>query len=90
LSDASGSAPRRTRTFNPLIKSQPTDRRNPCQSQGKRQHGDALAPSLPPGPADLPPDLAALVAAWPTLPEPIRAGMMAMVRAARFGGGGGR
>jgi hypothetical protein len=29
----------------------------------------------------LPPDLAALVAAWPDLPEPIRAGIMAMVRA---------
>jgi hypothetical protein len=27
------------------------------------------------------PDLAALLAAWPDLPEPIRAGIMAMVRA---------
>jgi len=27
-------------------------------------------------------DLAAIVAAWPTLPEPIRAGILAMVRAA--------
>ena len=28
------------------------------------------------------PELAVLVAAWPTLPEPIRAGIVAMVRAA--------
>jgi hypothetical protein len=29
------------------------------------------------------PDLAAVVAAWPELPEAIRAGIVAMVRAAR-------
>jgi hypothetical protein len=29
----------------------------------------------------LPPDLAAIVAAWPTLPEPIKAGIVAMVKA---------
>jgi hypothetical protein len=28
------------------------------------------------------PDLATLVAAWPRLPEPIRAGILALVRAA--------
>jgi hypothetical protein len=31
------------------------------------------------------PDLAAVVAAWPTLPEPIRAGILAMVSAATGG-----
>jgi len=31
----------------------------------------------PPAPAD--PDLACLIAAWPALPQPIRAGMLAMV-----------
>jgi hypothetical protein len=30
----------------------------------------------------VPPDLAAVVAAWPTLPEPIRAGILAIVKAA--------
>jgi hypothetical protein len=30
---------------------------------------------------DLSPDLASVVAAWPNLPEPIRAGIMAMIRA---------
>jgi hypothetical protein len=33
----------------------------------------------------MPPDLAAVVAAWPDLAEPIRAGIVAMVRAASKG-----
>jgi hypothetical protein len=36
------------------------------------------------GPA-VPADLAAVVAAWPTLPEPVRAGILAMVRASDQG-----
>jgi hypothetical protein len=36
----------------------------------------------------LPPDLAAVVAAWPTLPEPVRAGILAMVRTASGTGDG--
>ena len=32
-------------------------------------------------PAPMPPDLAAVVAAWPTLPEPVKAGILAMVKA---------
>jgi hypothetical protein len=39
----------------------------------------------------LPPDLAAMVAAWPMLPEAVRAGIVAMVRASvRPPSGGGR
>jgi hypothetical protein len=34
----------------------------------------------------MPPDLADVVNAWPTLPAAIRAGIMAMVNAARAGG----
>jgi hypothetical protein len=30
----------------------------------------------------MPPGLAAVISAWPDLPEPIRAGILAMVRAA--------
>jgi hypothetical protein len=60
---------------------------------------------LPTDNCQLSPDLAAVVTAWPTLPEPIRAAIMAMVRAASVlpehsgpdktdgtpaGGGGGR
>jgi hypothetical protein len=38
------------------------------------------APATQTRPAD--PDLAALVVAWPNLPEPIKAGILAMIRAA--------
>jgi len=62
-------------------------------------------PTVCPTTAVIAPDLAAVVAAWPTLPEAIRAGILAMVRAASVrpecrvshktdetpvGGGGGR
>jgi hypothetical protein len=40
-----------------------------------------FAPHLPHRGAELPPDLAAVVAAWPDLPDPIRAGILATVRA---------
>ena len=50
--------------------------------------GNCLALPLPYGPVELTPDLAALVAAWPTLPEPIKAGIVAMVRAASGSRGG--
>jgi hypothetical protein len=33
-------------------------------------------------------DLSEIVAAWPSLPEPIRAGILAMVRSASGKGGG--
>jgi hypothetical protein len=36
------------------------------------------------------PDLARIVAAWDRLPEAVRAGIVAMVRAAASGQGGGR
>ena len=34
------------------------------------------------------PDLAEIIDAWPTLPEPIRAGILAMIRSASGKGGG--
>jgi hypothetical protein len=45
-------------------------------------------PRSRPDTVPLAPDLAAVVSAWPTLPEPIRAGILAMVRAASGEGGG--
>jgi hypothetical protein len=42
-----------------------------------------LATHLPTDICHLPPDLALVVDAWPTLPEPIRAGIMAMVKASQ-------
>jgi hypothetical protein len=44
---------------------------------------DHLAPSLPHGPADLPPDLALAASAWPSLPEPIRRAVLALVEAGK-------
>jgi hypothetical protein len=38
----------------------------------------------PTDPLNCPRDPAAVVAAWPTLPEPVRAGILAMVRASKI------
>ena len=43
---------------------------------------DRLALSLPYGSPELPPDLAAVMAAWSDLPVAIKAGILAMVKAA--------
>jgi hypothetical protein len=50
-------------------------------SQGKHgcdKEGEAKAEAFS---TNLPPDLAALVAAWAMLPDPLKAGIMAMVQA---------
>jgi hypothetical protein len=54
------------------------------------QHVDAenkqdssACPKNDPKSAEADPDLAALLDAWPTLPTPIRAGIVAMIRAAK-------
>jgi hypothetical protein len=49
-------------------------------SSKKRQSDRPVAHHLPTDTRSLPPDLAAVVAAWPTLPEALRAGIVAMVR----------
>jgi hypothetical protein len=41
---------------------------------------------LPPDTRCLPSDLAAVVDAWPTLPEALRAGILALVKAATLPG----
>ncbi len=45
----------------------------------------SVSPHLPPDTRQIDPDLAAIVAAWPTLPEPIKAGIVAMVKASGDG-----
>jgi hypothetical protein len=45
--------------------------------EAARSAGAARSADFPP----VDPDLRAVVAAWPTLPEPIKAGLVAMVRA---------
>ncbi|MCC6427501.1 MAG: hypothetical protein IT435_11845 [Phycisphaerales bacterium] len=48
--------------------------------------GGGFGPPTPPAkPTD--PDLAAVIAAWPSLPAAVRAGITAMVKAAGAGGG---
>jgi hypothetical protein len=49
---------------------------------------DRLSLPVPYGPSDPPPDLAEVTAAWPDLPEPIRAGILAMIRSASGKAGG--
>jgi hypothetical protein len=51
-------------------------------AKGLQRIDDRLSLSQPYGALDLPPDLAAVVEAWPELPEAIRAAILAMVRAA--------
>jgi len=48
-----------------------------------RQGPSRVAEHLPNDTCQTDPDLAAVVAAWPELPEPIKAGILAMVKAAR-------
>jgi len=54
-----------------------------------RQDTNDKVPTMVPSPsktrcgAELPPDLAEIVAAWNTLPDGVRAGVLAMVRATR-------
>ncbi len=52
---------------------------NDCESR------DSVLPDSLPDSLQSDPDLASIVRAWPTLPEPIRAGILATVRA--VGGG---
>ena len=76
---------------------EPTSDMSPCRSTVLKTvtHGDANPksvktsrrmsdrPCLSPayGPSEPPPELAEIMEAWPSLPEPIRAGILAMVRA---------
>ena len=48
-----------------------------------RQGTSRVAELLPNDTCQTDPDLAAVVAAWPELPEAIKAGILAMVKAAR-------
>ena len=46
-------------------------------------HQETLVPDARPQAAQMAPDLAEIVDAWPELPEAIRAGILAMVKASR-------
>ena len=46
-------------------------------------HQETLVPDARPQAAQMAPDLAEIVDAWPELPEAIKAGILAMVKASR-------
>jgi hypothetical protein len=47
-----------------------------------RNAANPVSPSTPPDNSKTDPDLSAVVDAWPTLPEALKDGILAMVRAA--------
>jgi NAD(P)H-hydrate repair Nnr-like enzyme with NAD(P)H-hydrate dehydratase domain len=86
LADApdSKSGPSESEKNPQLIATQPVTG-DSCAGQSDRLGGLLGAFAAEIAPAD--PDLAALLAGWPTLPDPIRAGIVAMVKASGNGGG---
>jgi hypothetical protein len=82
LSSSVGNAPRRTRTFNPLIKSQTKGFQKQCSHNDLRIATPLLSHPIPTDTCQNDPDLAAVIEAWDQLPEAIKAGILAMVKAA--------
>jgi hypothetical protein len=60
-----------------------TSDRNDGLHKDVTSHQGALAPNARPQAAQMAPDLAEIVDAWPELPEAIKAGILAMVKVAR-------
>ena len=79
------STPDRIRTCDLLIRSQQTDSANP---EGNDDFQESAAPGAAASAENAPidPDLSALIEAWPGLANDVKAGILAMVTAARRGG----
>jgi hypothetical protein len=75
-------APRRTRTYNPLIKSQTSGNRKDDSGKDLGISPPSVGPRLATDTRQTDPDLATVVNAWDRLPEAVRAGIVAMVKAA--------
>jgi hypothetical protein len=75
-------APRWTRTINPLIKSQRSESHNQSSHNGLRIATTPVSHHIPTDSCQIDPDLAAVIEAWDRLPEAVRAGIVAMVKAA--------
>jgi hypothetical protein len=80
---ASFSAPRRTRTYNPMIKSQRPDPDKPTSANGLRLSPKTIGAHLAHDTRKTDPDFAVVMNAWPDLPEAIKAAIMALVKASR-------
>ena len=72
--------PGRVRTCNLLIQSQADESVNGVNDPGYDSHG-ANTSSSPSSSTRIDPDLAAVIDAWPTLPESIRGVILTMIRA---------
>jgi hypothetical protein len=72
----------RTRTVDLRIMRPRTESRNASRSKALRQSESVDVHNLPTD-SPFPPDLAEIVTAWPNLPEALKAGIVAMVRAAK-------
>jgi len=57
-------------------------RRESARKPTLSEPGGAESGALPLADQSIPPELAALIDAWPRLPEPIRAGILSLVRVA--------
>jgi hypothetical protein len=79
------SAPRRTRTYNPLIKCQTSGNPNSGCRKDLRIATPPVSHHFPTDTCQTDPDLTAVIHAWDRLPEAVRAGIVAMVRAASKG-----
>ncbi len=79
------SAPSWTRTKNLLIKSPPVRLENTEENGDSRECGGSSGGTQ----NEIDADLAAIIDAWPALPEAIKAGISAMVNAARRDGAEG-
>ena len=70
-----------------VLQTSASRRASPSAGTGSPSINNLVALPLPYEAPNLPPDLAAVVDAWPNLPEPIRAGIVAMIQAASGGTG---
>jgi hypothetical protein len=78
--------PRRTRTYSPLIKGQMNEGRNVSSDNTFRIATPPVSQHNPTDTCQNDPDLAALVDAWPTLPEALKDAVMPIVQSASRGG----
>ena len=82
-----GFEPTEPETGSPVFETGASRDATPKPVKGSRRMKDRQSLSLPYGPLETTPELAEIIDAWPTLPEPIRAGILAMIRSASGRGG---